>query len=105
MNLFFFFQLGKYSVNTKPFDTFDFFFSQFFCSAATKETLCTTVLKKKADLNIPEDILILQTPESVKKKDPFPNQATHQKPFWSSARGELGASGSVAPAGNIVQAR
>lgn len=52
----FFFQLGKYSVNTKPFDTFDFFFSQYFCSAATKETLFTTVLKKKADLNIPEDI-------------------------------------------------
>lgn len=57
MNLFFFFfNLGNILSTQNLSILLIFFFSQFFCSAATKETLCTTVLKKKADLNIPEDI-------------------------------------------------
>lgn len=57
MNLFFFFfNLGNILSTQNLSILLIFFFSQFFCSAATKETLFTTVLKKKADLNIPEDI-------------------------------------------------
>lgn len=54
-SFFFFFNLGD-TLSTQNLSTLSIiFFSRYFCSAATKEALFTTALKKKTDLNIPQD--------------------------------------------------